>query len=81
MKRVAYNCVSGYRNYKDIWDAVISWYRTPDMKESLIQTEVIDMQSPLRDGIITGNLLCKYHEPVPYSYEATCRVIMHGFMH
>ena len=33
----------------------------------LIQTEVIDMQSPLRDGIITSNLLRKYHVPVPYS--------------
>ena len=29
-----------------------------DVKENLIQTEAIDMQSPLRDGIITGNLPC-----------------------
>ena len=41
--------------------------RNSDVKESLIQTEVIVMQSPLRDRIITGNLLRKYHEPVPIS--------------
>ena len=37
-----------------------------NVKESLIQTEAIDMQSSLRDGIITGNLPHKYHKPVPY---------------
>ena len=36
-----------------------------NVKESLIQSEVIDMQSPLRDGIITSNLPRKYYEPVP----------------
>ena len=30
--------------------------KNSNVKESLIQTEVIDVQSPLRDGIITGNL-------------------------
>ena len=28
-----------------------------DVKENLIQTEAISIQSPLRDGIITGHLL------------------------
>ena len=41
--------------------------RNSSVKESLIQTEAIDMQSPLRDGIITGHLPRKYDEPVPYS--------------
>ena len=41
--------------------------KNSDVKESLIQTEAIDMQSRLRDGIITGHLLHKYHKPVPYS--------------
>ena len=31
------------------------------------ETEAINMQSLLRDGIITGHLLCKYHEPVLFS--------------
>ena len=30
--------------------------KNPDVKESLIQTEVIYMHSLLKDGIITGNL-------------------------
>ena len=41
--------------------------KNSDMKESLIQTEAIDMQSLLKDGIITGHRLCKHHEPVPFS--------------
>ena len=41
--------------------------KNSDLKESLIQTEAIGMQSPLRDGIITGHLPGKYHEPVPFS--------------
>ena len=41
--------------------------KNSDVKESLIQTKVmpINMQLPLRDGIITGKLSHKYHEPVP----------------
>ena len=43
--------------------------KNADMKESLMQTEAIGiaMQSSLRDGIITGHLLHKYHESVPFS--------------
>ena len=41
--------------------------KNSDVKESLIQTEVIDAQSPLRDGIITGHLPHKYYKPVPFS--------------
>ena len=56
--------------------------KNSDVKESLIQTEAIDMLSPLRDGIITGNLLHKYYEPVPISIrignEVTCCVITSG---
>ena len=61
------SCVPGSHSYKDVWDAVIGAELQCGNKESLIQTEEIDTQSPLRDGIITGNLLCKYHEPVSYS--------------
>ena len=42
--------------------------KNADMKESLMQTEAIGiaMRSPSRDGIITGHLLHKYHEAVPF---------------
>ena len=60
------SCVLGYHIYKHIWDAVISEELRCE-RESLIQTEAIDMQSPLKDGIITGHLPHKYHEPVPFS--------------
>ena len=39
--------------------------KNSDVKENLIQIEAIDMQSLLRNGIITDNLLCKYHESIP----------------
>ena len=32
--------------------------KNSNLKESLIYTEAISMQSPLRDGIITGHLPC-----------------------
>ena len=42
--------------------------KNSDVKaESLIQTNAIGMQSPLRDGIITAHLSCKYYKPVPFS--------------
>ena len=41
--------------------------KNSNVKESLKQTEAIDMHSPLREWIIIGHLLCKYHEPVPFT--------------
>ena len=41
--------------------------KNSDVKASPIQTEMIGMQSPLRNGIITGHLPRKYHEPIPFS--------------
>ena len=35
--------------------------KNSNVKDSLIQTETINMQSPLKDGIITGHLLYKHH--------------------
>ena len=61
------SCVPGYHIYKHVWDAVIGEFIGEELQCDLIQTEAIGMQSSLRDGIITGNLLHKYHEPVPYS--------------
>ena len=56
------SCVPGYHIYKHIWDAVIGEFIGEEVRCKLIQTEVIDMQSPLRDGIITGNLLIEFIE-------------------
>ena len=61
------SCVPGYHIYKHVWEAVIGEFIGEELRCELIQTEVIDMQSPLRDRIITSHLLHKYHEPVPYS--------------
>ena len=54
----------------------------------LIQTQAISAQSPLRDGIITGYLLCKYHELVSFNSlrtgtgkEVMCHVIVRGSMY
>ena len=58
------SCVRGYHIYKDIWDVVIG--EELQCERELIQTEAIGIQSPLKDGIITSHLLCKYHQPVPF---------------
>ena len=55
------SCVPGYHICKDI--GLQLFMKNFDVKEDLIQTEVIDMQSPL-SVIITGYLPCKYHKPV-----------------
>ena len=49
--------------------------KNSSVKESLIQTEAIGMQSLL--GLITSHLPCKYHEPV-LGNEVTCLVIACG---
>ena len=61
-------CVATVTIYKDVWDAVIGkelqCEREPDTNSS---NRSVCMQSRLRNGIITGHLLHKYHEPVPCS--------------
>ena len=41
--------------------------KNSNVKDSLMQTEAINLQSPLRDGIIADHLPLKYHEPVSFS--------------
>ena len=55
----------GYHIYKHFEMQLL--VKNSDVTESLIQTEAIDMQSLLKDGIITSHLLHKYHKPAPFS--------------